>query len=313
MVQCPIGRASDSSSFGKLSEAMPGTGKKLRFRFGLKWFLLIGPLLAAFVGLYIKRVKDRNDVLKSLATIAPNATRSLVEYDYQFDEQGKIIPNAQSSIPTALLNALGPTTFHDIVGISLDGERITISDAAFLTSLKNLKRLDVEDNSLSGQTLEAISRLHRLERLDLQKTGITDEELRWLEPLSQLRWLSLSGSQITDSGLAHLRYAVRLESLSVKFSSVTGSGLRHLECSDTLRSLVLHDSPISDASVDLILRFKKLERLDLTGSEVNLSNESLSRLAELKRLSELLLRQDVREDTLSTLKDALPNCKFTTR
>lgn len=245
---------------------------KQRIRLSLKWFLILAAAIPAFSGLYIKRVIDRRSTLSELAAIASQHTRN-IEYDFEFDEEGKPIPNATSPVPWPLLSLLGPSFFHDVVGVSLNGAHVAVEDLKTLGSLPNLKRLDVEYNSVSTEFLKTIGNLAGLERLDLQETGIRDDDLANIASLPNLRILLLSGRGISDEGLVHLRGMRKLQHVALRECSVTGSGLVHLAQSASLQSLDLRNCPIVDASRDIICSFKHLRELDL--SDTAISNETV--------------------------------------
>ena len=79
-----------------------------------------------------------------VSNLASDTTRSRIEFDYQFATDGTPIPNASSSVPAALLDTFGVASFHDIAGVNLDGDRVTLSDISAMASLHNLRRLDLE-------------------------------------------------------------------------------------------------------------------------------------------------------------------------
>ena len=215
--------------------------------------------------------------------LVPNAPKfaSRIEYDFEFDAEGKYVRNATSPIPGAILNMVGPSVFHDIVGVNLDGAHVAVADLKTLRSLPNLRRLDVEYNSVSPEFLQTIGSLSKLESLDLQETGISDDDLASIASLANLRNLRLSDHRITDAGLVHLAAMQKLRILAIRFCSVNGPGLAHLP--QSLHSLELRWSPVSDASRDAICGLKNLRQLDLSGTKVS-------------------------EQTVDFLRKALPEC-----
>lgn len=284
---------------------------KLRLRFTLKWFLLACAGMSVVLGIYLKRTSDQRRVVHLVTTIAPDATDSLIEYDYQFDSDGMPIQNATSSVPDSLLNTFGVSSFHSIVGVNLDGERVRLSDIQSLASLRNLRRLDLEYNAVDDAALDTISKLVTLERLDMQETHVSDDDLRCLKTLNRLRWFMVSGKQITDQSMLHLANATQLESMSFRSTSVDGSGLRALNCSESLRTLDLRDSPVGDDAIPAILEFENLEKLNLSGA--TLSDAALLRIAELSHLKSFTAPRTISRATRHSLKKAMPNSEVKAR
>ena len=275
------------------------------FRWSLRAFLIATAIIGVLVGLHAKRVSTRRTAIARLAGISPRG-KPRIEYDYQFDDQG-IIPNARSSVPAPLLRFLGPDFFHEIVGVSLDGDHIHVTELQMLRSLPGLKRLDVEYDTLSRESLETIEKLVALERLDLQETGIGDDDLAHVSPLNNLRILLLSGRGISDDGLTNLSGLKHLKNLALRECSVSGSGLVHLKC-PSLRTLDVKKSPISDASIDHICRLQSLEELNLFGTQV--TSTGIVKLINLTNLKRLQLPKDADQDAIDVLNEALPGCRI---
>lgn len=287
-----------------------GVPRRRRFRWSLKWFLILAAAVPALCGPYLKRVFDRQSVLDELAAAAPQSTHALVEYDFEFDDEGHPLPNARSSVPRLLLGTFGHSFFHDIVGVNLDGEHAAIADLQAIRSLSKLKRLDVEYNTVSQEFLQTIGSLSALERLDLQETGIHDDDLRHVSALKNLRILLLSGQGISDDGLKHLRAMRQLEAIALRDCTITGSGLIHLVQSRSLNSLDLRRSPISDDSIESICGFQALQTLNLSNTQV--SDTGVKKLAVLRNLSKLKVPAGISDETISLLREQMPKCKVET-
>jgi hypothetical protein len=291
----------------KSSEAPESARPKRRLRLTLRWLLVLAAVVPALAGFYIKRLIVNRNALGELAAIAPQSTRSLVEYDFQVNEDGMSIPNAISSVPRPLVSLFGHSFFHDVVGVCLDGERVAITDLQTLRSLPRLKRLDVEYNSVSAEFLRTIGQLSGLERLDLQETGIRDDDLTHISSLENLRAVLLSGPGISDKGLVHLRRMSRLEHVVLHDCAIQGAGLVHLAGSRALRSLDLRKCPVSDDAIDVVCAFGQLEALNLSGAQ--LSDAGVRKLVALGKLSQLQLPWAVSDQAVACLVEALPGCK----
>ena len=85
---------------------------------------------------------------------------------------------------------------------------MTEKGVAAVASLRNLRRLKLEDLSVSSRELGGIKDLSRLERLDLQDCRhVNDDAIPLLSSVSSIRVLDVSGTAISDTGLAQLRKA----------------------------------------------------------------------------------------------------------
>lgn len=127
-----------------------------------------------------------------------------------------------------------------------------------LTSL-DLTRSDVDEHSFKH-----LSRLRRVQHIRLQGRPIRDASMSIVGRWRGLRSASFQGTQITDIGVAKLANCVQLEELSLRSTSLT------------------------DGCVDVLIKLKHLNRLDV--SRCGLSPKAIQRLRE-----------------------ALPDCKINTR
>ena len=104
-------------------------------------------------------------------------------------------------------------------------EKVTdfkISISEFLAAVKNIKRLDLENTSVSDLT--PIAELTRLKRLDLNNTSVTD--LTPLAGLTALEWVNLWNTFVSD--LTPLAGLTRLEWLDLRNTRVSEAQVRWL-------------------------------------------------------------------------------------
>lgn len=170
---------------------------------------------------------------------------------------------------------LAHTTVHDLRPLSklprlhtlYLGHNFMLRDLTPLSSIKALRKLDIEEARSATKDLSALKSMGKLEDLGLRHSQLTS--LEPLSGLSSLRSLDLSVSRVGD--LAPLaKLAGSLEELSLGGASV--EGLEHLARLKRLTFLDLSFIPITDVTPLLGLkRLKNLRLIDTNLSEVQFS------------------------------------------
>jgi len=131
--------------------------------------------------------------------------------------------------------------------------------------------------------MEAIGRLANLKSLALFEAPIGDEDLVTLAPLEKLERLCLVGCpKITGSGLTRLEFTRRLKRLSLRASGITDAGIRGLLRFRHLESLDMSETNVGPG-VALLRNLPWLERLVLVECQ-RLRAGHLVPLAALKRI-----------------------------
>ena len=80
------------------------------------------------------------------------------------------------------------------------GHHVRDADLAPLRGLTQLQTLNLWGSQLTDAGLEYVGRLKNLRKLDLSDNSITDAGLVHLQGLTQLETLELQGTQVTDAG-----------------------------------------------------------------------------------------------------------------
>lgn len=114
------------------------------------------------------------------------------------------------------------------VSLYLAGKSVTDEQVALLTSVDNVKWLNLANTSVTDQGLTALAEM-KLTRLHLEKTGITDKGLAHLKSQSELEYLNLYATQVTNEGLKHLTGLAKLRKLYVWQSGVNQEGIDWLQ------------------------------------------------------------------------------------
>ncbi|HBJ83801.1 MAG TPA: hypothetical protein DDZ88_08030 [Verrucomicrobiales bacterium] len=188
---------------------------------------------------------------------------------------------------------------------------ITEDDLKLIASKTRLKRLKLEDVSITDAGLKALAGLHDLECLEINltrsvsrfKPQITDDGLAVLSDLAKLRTLHLIGNSISDAGLEHLRTLPNLQRLQLGGTKVTGAGLRHFTRLTWLR---LDSTPITDESLAYLRGLADLDSLYLDSTAI--TDAGLDHLKGLKRLRILNLHNTaVTPEGIERLRQVLPS------
>lgn len=97
-------------------------------------------------------------------------------------------------------------------------ERIDEKTLNLLSTMINLKKLDLSSTGLEDEHLEYLEKLKKLENLDLSNNeGVTDKGITHLEKLQKLRFLKLSNTRVTRAGGERIKKKLpNLKKISVK-------------------------------------------------------------------------------------------------
>jgi len=171
--------------------------------------------------------------------------------------------------------------------------------------LANLRSLQLDCPSITGEGLKYIWRKNTLTKLDLKNTRIDDRGLAHLASLENLRELTLSGEQITDAGMAHLGKLKNVETLTLNGTRVTDAGLAHLAGMTSLRGLDLENTPVTGRGLASIKALTDLKWLGLDGTRV--TDAGMQHVAPFKRLRRIYLRRTAVTDAgAEMIKKSLP-------
>jgi hypothetical protein len=250
-----------------------------RFRFSLKWLLLIVTAVCVWLGIISYRANRQRDAVAYIVNHDGG-----VSYAHAWDYSGRFpqeIKGATPPGPAWLRNLIGDHYFFDVTFMRLNEPQVT------------------------DEAGNAIAKLPKLKGLSLQGTGVSDETLKRMRGRHALRWLYLKRTKITDQGLAHVRELPNIESLALGETAITDAGLHHLSTLAALQELDLSDTSITDAGLSAIGKITSLKQLYLYGT--NVSNAGLIQLEGLINLEELGLgRTRVTKAGVERLRNALP-------
>jgi serine/threonine protein kinase len=173
--------------------------------------------------------------------------------------------------------------------------------------------IDLQNKQVNDAALAGMVGLKWLERLNLYRTLVSDAGLIHLDEFTNLTYLNIAGTRITEATVRKLRTLHKLKFLSInELAAVTPSVvLDSLPANCQLTQLWLHN--VTDADLEKIAKIKTLETIGLTASQrVSFSDQSVVQLAKLPSLTSLTLTSKQIVVTDATL-DRLPELKKLTQ
>ena len=266
---------------------------RIKFQFGLRWFLLATTMVAVLIGTVGKSLYDRWQTNATLESRV-RAIRELEEFGVRVSKKYYRDENRYGEIARLQfpMQVCKPRHFQlaaeigDLDWLDLDYTGFSDRDAPTLAAHPNLKRLSLPFNpGFTDQGLKSVAELESLERLELGATGITNEGLREIARLPKLQHLGLERSAVTSPGLVHLRPLQSLRFLGLTFTNIDDSGLEAIAELRSLETIGLSNTKVCGTSLAALARLPKLTSLELRGCPL----QDGSGLAQLKKLTHLSL------------------------
>lgn len=225
--------------------------------------------------------------------VAVAAIRNLggsVFYDYQLDEQGKLIPEKKQQPP-------GWEWERKLLGIDMLADVV----AVFF--------FNTGDEEIGDEEMKHLAEMTELEWLILMNTQVGDAGLKHLTEITEMKRLFLSCTQVGDEGMKHLAGMTNLNTLYLSKTQVGSEGMRHLAGMTKLETLYLDYTQVGDPGLKHLARMTNLKTLLLNDTQV--SNEGIEHLAVMEELTYLLLsRTQVTAEGVAELQKSLPNCEI---
>lgn len=194
----------------------PTRSKHRYLRFSLRTLLVVQVGASVWLGLLVLRVNRQREAVEWTKQLGGN-----VHYDYQLDEHGNFVENAEPSGAAWIRELIGIDYFADVHEVAVANSQV--SDLAPLTNLTSLKRLFVYRMPIRDVT--ALAKMTSLERLSLDYTQV--HNLRPLSNLTKLKYLSLEHTDVKD--VTPLTGLANLERLALDYTKVTELDYRLLQ------------------------------------------------------------------------------------
>jgi hypothetical protein len=281
------------------SASVPAARRKRRwFQFSLRTLLVFVVLIGCGLGwLGVKVQKGRRQ--KAVVDAIVKSGAGLVTYDYEFDSQGRRVPNPAPPGPKWLQSLLGVDFFQRVDSVIYYGDYpVVAADLECIKDLPQLRALHVLGRQrMPVAAFKPLAVLTELETLHLNDPELTDAEMEYFKALTHLTMLDLRSSRITDAGLESLRGLTRLEVLDLRGAQVTDDGLERIKGLTQLTDLDLTGTLVTDAGLKYLENFTQLKDLQL--GETHVTGAGLSHLKGLSQLSSLEL--DSNDDAIPFL------------
>jgi Leucine-rich repeat (LRR) protein len=260
--------------------------RKLRwYQFSLRTLLIVVTLFAvacSWFAVKMGQARRRREAVEAIK----RAGNDLL-YEYQVDQSGNEIPNAQPSIPNWLTGLFGEDLFYDVVYVHL-WRQLPEGRLECLRDLRQIRYIHIEELYISDADLENLEGLAQLRNLEIWDTmGLTDAGLAHFEGLKRLEGITLANTKVSDAGLAHLSGLTELDTLCLQNASFPGSGLDHVRKLPKLQFLSLNGAKLTDDGWKCLANMAQLQGLYLSGS--NIADANLEHVANLKNLRSLYL------------------------
>jgi len=114
--------------------------------------------------------------------------------------------------------------------LKIDQNNLTGRSLELLSGVAGIESLDIHVNPLGGGGFELIAQFVNLRQLDLSYTDIDDVSIRWLASLPRLEDLSVvKCKQVTDASIPVLAKMTRLKRLEVAATGMSLKGRRQLK------------------------------------------------------------------------------------
>lgn len=264
---------------------------RIKFQFGLKWFLLATTLIAVLIGTVGKRAYDRwrnmialesrERAIRELEEIGVRTSKKYYRDENRYGEIARLQFPMQVCKPRLFELA---AEIGGLESLELWYTGFSDADVPTLDAHPNLKTLGLEFNpGITDQGLKSIAKFDSLEGLQLAATGITDQGLSEISRLPKLQGLGLERTAVTSSGLVHLRQLQSLRYLGLTFTNVDDSGLGAIAELRGLENISLANTKVRGLGLGALAELPKLETLSLRGCNL----EDGSGLAKLKQISSL--------------------------
>jgi hypothetical protein len=170
------------------------------------------------------------------------------------------------------------------------GPRITDRGAAGLAKLVGLQELAI-DGPITDEAVSSLTSLTELRLLDLYGTRVTGETLAALAPLTNLEFLCLDGTRVGDAGLESIAQLGSLRTLLLRGTPVSDAGMANFALLPNLERLDLDGTAVTDEGVTALagtidpqlMTFTgptRLRRLSLRGAP-NVRGDNLGAIANL--------------------------------
>ena len=226
-------------------------------------------------------------------------------------EDGTISDVAMESADDDALKLIGQLANVEVVKIDFS-PNVSNAGVEHLKRLTKLKTLHLVRTAVNGEGMQHLVGLP-LEEINLQLSDVSDDGMPHLAKIPSLKRIMLIKTKITDAGIEQLKALENLEKLDLqdvvtvtpaclptvaelkklKFLRIyggtfKGEGIAPIGKMASLRVLSMEQTPLNNATVELLAGLTELKELMLFGT--NVSDDGMEKLAGLTKLTKLELR-----------------------
>jgi len=192
--------------------------RSLRFRWSLKFVLLVVAVICLYLAIAVNRGRDQLKAVQHVKNLGgrvaysefPGVQSTIArwiskEFVYDISSVDLACTKATDSDVQLVIRA-----FPQLVGLDLEGTRITDDVCCEIAKCSTLQDLSLRDTRLHGTQLDALQKCPKLWTLDLSETSVNGEALQHVATISSLRVLKLEYTTVTNNSLIPLKHLKHL-------------------------------------------------------------------------------------------------------
>lgn len=147
-----------------------------------------------------------------------------------------------------------------------------------------------KSEAVTAEDFTRLSGARALEAFELRSVRVDDKAFEFLATTPALTRFVVTNARVTDALIPHLAALPQLAELEIQGApEFTGAGLEKMASLPVLRQVWISDSKMGDTALQVLLRAKKLESLNLSVSEI--TDDGAAALHALPALSRLILNR----------------------
>jgi hypothetical protein len=178
-------------------------------------------------------------------------------------------------------------------------------------STLNITDLTLAETALTDADLAQLIAAHPLQVVEMRDEDIGEQTVDALAGSGKLFMLTVRESPLDDGQFARLPLE-QLEELRIDDTSVTSAGLQELRRAGKLAMLTLDGRQLDDGVTQVLSRLPALRALELVGNAI--TDDHLARLHGFTALAAIRLRSTAATpEGVKSLEEALPNCAISRR
>ncbi len=162
-----------------MDDSRPSKSRRPWLRFSLRALLVLVLLLSVPLGWFswkMDRAREQREVVEGISELG-----GYIIYDYEFDETGELIWEAEPTTPAWLRKWLGDDFFCDVTRVGCSSTHFTDAELEHLKGLTNLKSLHLKSMQVTDAGLEHLKGLTNLKELWLLNTQATEDGVKKLQ------------------------------------------------------------------------------------------------------------------------------------